>query len=66
MKLTQAETRFLANLFTNISAGWFGVIIITPNFADLTRFEDVAVLIFNIISAILFSGFAIRMEEKLK
>lgn len=66
MKLTQAENRFLANLFTNISAGWIGVIIITPNFSDLTQIKDVTILIFNIVSVILFSGFAIRLEEKLK
>ncbi len=66
MKLTRAETRFLANLFTNITAGWVGVIIITPNFSDLTQFEDVTLLIFNLVSVILFSGFAIRMEERLK
>lgn len=66
MKLTRAETRFLANLFTNISAGWIGVIIITPNFADLTRVKDITILIFNLVSVILFSGFAIRMEERLK
>lgn len=66
MKLTRAEIRFLANLFTNISAGWIGVTIITPNFINLYELKNITVLIFDVISVIFYSVFAIRLEEKLK
>ena len=60
-----AQGRFLAGLFTNLSAGWLGVIFITPNFSDLNNPKDQFHLIYSIVSVIMYSVLAIRLEEKL-
>ena len=60
-----AQVRFLAGLFTNLSAGWLGVIFITPNFSDLNNPKDQFHLIYSIVSVIMYSVLAIRLEEKL-
>lgn len=53
-----AYARFLAGLFTNLAAGWFGAILIAPSFevnlANIPKF---------LLMGLLFSWFAIKMEE---
>jgi hypothetical protein len=66
MNLTKPQTRFFANLLTNLSAGWIGVIIISPNFTNLQEKGDLSLLIFDVIFAIIFSDMAIRMEKRIK
>jgi len=50
VSLTIAQTRFLAGLFTNLAAGWLGILFITPNFDG-----DLKLLTQNILGVILCS-----------
>lgn len=64
--LTLPRARFLTGLFTNLAAGWIGVIFIAPNFSNLANAEDVWSLTLDIFFAILFSWLAIKFEEYIK
>lgn len=61
--ITVPRARFFAGLFTNLAAGWIGVIFIAPNFSDLSKIGDVWVLTFDVFFAILFSWLGIKLEE---
>lgn len=65
MKFTKAQTRFLANLLTNLTAGWIAVIVISPNFTNLYEINNIVVLIFDVFSVIVCSVLAIDLEKKL-
>jgi uncharacterized membrane protein YeaQ/YmgE (transglycosylase-associated protein family) len=58
-----ARLRVLSGLFTNLSAGWIGAVIILPNFSDLSDFSNQLLLITNIISAIVCLLLALWLEE---
>lgn len=60
ISLGVAQTRFLAGLFTNLAAGWLGVLFITPNFNG-----DLKLLTEDILSVILCSWLALKSEERL-
>ena len=42
----------LSDLFINLSAGWFGIIIISPNFMDKKGFRKFFILISDLTFAI--------------
>lgn len=65
MKFTKAQTRFLANLLTNLAAGWIGVILISPNFTNLYEINNIVVLIFDVFSVIFCSVLAVDLEKRL-
>lgn len=62
--LTLPQTRFFAGLFTNLAAGWYGLVILTPNFSDLSKPNGLWTLLWDIFFAILFSWMAIKFEER--
>ncbi|MBI4079547.1 MAG: hypothetical protein HY429_04605 [Candidatus Levybacteria bacterium] len=46
--------RAFSGLFVNLSAVWFAVAFITPNFSDITTPEGFFALTRNVLSGILF------------
>ena len=52
----------ISDLFVNLSAGWVGAIIITPNFSDATGLKKWVVLTGNLIGVIvsLLIAFSLR------
>lgn len=63
---TPTKQRVLSGLFTNLSAGWIGAILIFPNFNDLSNNENKVVLFFDIIAAIVCLLIAFWFEERKK
>jgi len=56
----------LSGLSINLSAAWFGLAVVTPNFAALSRLETLIALTKDIGLGILFLLLTIRLEEELK
>ena len=48
-----ALKEIISDLLVNLSAGWFGVIFIVPNFSGLNNITEFAILTFDLIMAIL-------------
>jgi len=55
----------LSNLSVNISAAWFGVAFVTPNFIGISTVDSTLVLLTDIILGILFLSFSAVIERKL-
>lgn len=63
---TPAKVKVLSALFTNLSAGWIGAVIIFPNFSDLSSFWGKFLLTFDIVAAIVCLIVAFWFEERTK
>lgn len=61
----QPFLRALASVLGNLSAAWFVVAFITPNFADITSFEGALVLTRDILFGIVFLLAATIIERLL-
>jgi len=61
--LTATRLLVLSELFVNLSAGWLGVVLITPGFGPLTEPKTLLVLTKDILFAILCLLIAIRLRE---
>ena len=48
-----ALKEIVSDLLINLSAGWFGVIFIVPNFSGLNNITEFTILTFDLIMAIL-------------
>lgn len=59
-----SQLRILSGLFTNLAAGWFGAMIIAPNFSDVSSFRGVFVLLFDGLAAIVSLVIAFLIEER--
>lgn len=57
------QRRVLAGLFTNLTAGWVGAIIIAPNFSDIFTFSGGFILLFDALAAIVCLVVAFYLEE---
>ena len=64
-KNQKAVIRSLAALTVNLSAGWFGVVIIAPNFWPIAGIKEVAMLTGDIYLGTLFWLLSYRLERKL-
>lgn len=62
---TPSWLRILSALFTNLSAGMLGVVIIAPNFLPVNNPENFFLLTYDIVSAIVFLLVAVRFDEAL-
>lgn len=58
--------RVLSGLFINLSAGWLGLVIITPNFFPLTGLGSLWVFTYEVFFAILFLVIAVKLDERIK
>lgn len=56
----------LAGLCINLSAGWFGAVIIIPNFKPLTTLFSYLVLISDLLYGILFLVLTVIFERKIE
>lgn len=63
-KPSNKERRFLAGLFTNLAAGWIGVILISPGLGNISRSWDYFILTINFLAAIICSVLAIKFESE--
>lgn len=61
----KAVLKALAGLSINLSAGWLGAFIITPNFSPVTNTEQILILTYDIVFGILFLWIAIKLERML-
>lgn len=61
--LTPMRLLVFSELFVNLSAGWVGVVLITPGFGPLAELETWLVLTKDILFAILCLLIAIRLRE---
>lgn len=62
---TKSWLRVLSGLFTNLSAGMLGVVIIAPNFLPLDSPVRFLLLTYDLIFAIVFLIIAVFLDEKL-
>lgn len=56
----------LSGLCVNLSAAWFGLAFITPNFADLSSLEVIFVLIRDCFFGIVFLSISAVIERGLE
>lgn len=56
----------LADVFINLSAGWFGVVVIIPNFWPPANWENILLLIYDLIAGILFLIWAVKLRRLVK
>lgn len=61
---TPARLKVLSGFFANLAAGWFGAIVILPNFSDLTELESKLVLTGDGFFATVCLLLAFWFEEK--
>lgn len=61
---TTKRLNILSQLFTNLAAGWFGVVLIAPGITKLDKFDDILWLTKNLLFGILSLVVAIRLAEK--
>lgn len=59
-----SKRRVLSSLFTNLTAGWIGALIIVPNISDLSQIQDILVLILDVFAAIVSLSIAFWFEER--
>ena len=59
-----SRRKVLSGLFTNLSAGWIGAVFIFPNFANLSNINNLLILIYDIILAIVCLLIAFWLEER--
>lgn len=61
---TPIRFSILSQLFVNLSAGWFGVVLIIPGVARLDRLGDIAWLTKNVLLGILALVVSLKLAEK--
>ncbi len=55
----------ISNILQNLSAGWFGLAFITPNFIQIDGTQDFFVLTLDILFGILFLLLSVKIEQML-
>lgn len=55
-----------SQLFVNLAAGWFGVVLIIPGITKLENMDDILWLIKNLLFGILALWVAIILQSKAK
>lgn len=63
---TKSWLRAYSGLSINLSAAWFGLAIVTPNFSDITTMEGFLTLTRDIMFGIIFLVTCVRIEEFLE
>lgn len=56
--------RALSGLFINLSAAWFILAFVTPNFADITMRASQIILLRDVFLGILFFVITVLVEKK--
>ena len=63
MFISKPWLRAFSGLFINLSALWFSLAFITPNFTSLNKLDALAILTGDIVSAILSLVSTVKIEE---
>lgn len=66
IKLPRPWLKALSSLSINISAAWFGVVIIAPNFLPLEGLKSLLLLTADVSAGILFLIVTVRLERRLE
>jgi len=66
MKDKIALLKSLSGLTINLSAGWFGLALITPNFSVVAGIKELSLLLYDVTFGILFLWFSYKLEKMLK
>lgn len=61
----QAAMRTLAALAVNLSAGWFGLVLIVPNFWPVSGTRELGLLTIDLMAGTLFLWVSYQLERKL-
>ncbi|MFH1896432.1 MAG: hypothetical protein ABH814_03105 [bacterium] len=61
----KAITRSLAGLAVNLSAGWFGLVLIAPNFWPLDGLKGLGFLTLDVFAGTLFLWVSYKLERNL-
>ncbi len=61
-----AFIRSLAGLTINLSSGWFGAIVIAPNFSPIKNLSDFLILIYDFIFGTIFLVLSVIIEKNQK
>lgn len=61
---TPIRLNILSQLFTNLAAGWFGVVIIIPGITQLNNLGDILWLIKNLVFGMIALFIADRLAER--
>lgn len=61
----KAAIRTLAALAVNLSAGWFGLVLIVPNFWPVSGFRELWLLTVDLMAGILFLWISYQLERRL-
>jgi len=64
--LNKSWLTVLSGLFTNLSAGWLGLIIIAPNFLPLNNIEKLWIFTYEVFFAIVFLVLAVKLDERVR
>lgn len=64
-KFTKAQLKFFSGFLTNLSAAFFGAMVISPNFIETTNLVSMLTLFLDLILTIVCAITAIKIEEKL-
>lgn len=66
IRLPKYWLKALSALSINISAAWFGVVIIAPNFWPLVGFKPLLLLTADIFAGTVFLIVTVRLERRLE
>lgn len=61
----KAILKALSGLTINLSAGWFGAFVISPNFSPIVGIKEILLLTYDVMFGILFLYLGIKLERKL-
>lgn len=65
VQLTARKTEVLSEVFANLSASWFAIILVSPGIFGLSSFREILKLLtFNIPLGILSLGIAMYLKER--
>lgn len=56
----------ISDIFTNLSAGWFGAAFILPAFSERPLLVNVPLLIMDLFSGIVFGTIAVKIRQYIK
>jgi len=60
-----ALIKTLSTIASNLSSGWFGLILIAPNFLPIKGFSEIFLLTVNMVFGIVFLWIAYKLERHL-
>ena len=66
VKLTHPWLKAFAGLTINLSAGWYGAVLILPNFSPIKTTADFLTLIYDLLFGTIFLVLSVWCEKNLE